>query len=54
MVCAFLHRHQHNHGFATFQLATPSQPWLWTANPSVIDFHIAVQRLAPHVNHGAA
>jgi len=49
----FLHRHQHDHGFAAFQLPTPPQPLLWAANPGVIDFHIAMQRLATHVDHGA-
>ncbi len=28
----FLHRHQHDHGFAAFQLPTPPQPLLWAAN----------------------
>jgi hypothetical protein len=49
---AFLHRHQHDNCFPAFQLATPPQPRLRTADPGVIDFHIAVQGLAPHVDHG--
>jgi len=50
---SFLHRDQHDHRFASFQLATPAQAGLGSANPGIVDLHVAVQRLAGRVDHGA-
>jgi hypothetical protein len=42
----FLDGDQHQRGVAALQLAAPAQPGLRTADPRVIDLHLAVQRLA--------
>ena len=52
-ITASFHRHQHNRGFPPFELATAAQAGLWRAHPGVIDLHVAVQGLPPHVHHRA-
>ena len=44
---------QHQRRSTALQLAAASQPRLRTADPRVIDFHVAVQRLAGRVDHRA-
>jgi hypothetical protein len=47
----FLHRDQHDRGFSSFQLATAPNARLLAADPGIVDFHVAVQRLARGVDH---
>ena len=49
----FLDGDQHQRGVAALQLAAPAQPGLRTADPRVIDLHLAVQRLASRIDHRA-
>jgi len=43
----------HERCFSPFQLAASPQPLLWTSHPRVVQFDLAVQGLARHVDHGA-
>ena len=45
---------QHNGGLAPFELTTPPQAGLGTTDPGVVDFHRPMQRLARHIDRGAA
>jgi hypothetical protein len=42
-----------NAGCAAFELSTSAQAGLRAANPRIINFHFALQRLTPQVDHGA-
>src|SRR5467141_1204636 len=50
----FLHGHQDQRGFPPLQLPACPQSGLSTANPSLVDFHFAAQRLAFQVDHSPA
>src|SRR5260370_26114153 len=50
----FLHGHQDQRGFPPLQLPASPQSGLSTANPSLVDFHCAAQRLAFQVDHSPA
>src|SRR6266481_3613177 len=50
----FLHGHQDQRGFPPLQLPASPQSGLSTANPSLVDFHFAAQRLAFQVDHSPA
>jgi len=39
--------------FSPFQLATATQPWLWTSHPRVVQFNLAVQGFPRYVDHGS-
>ena len=47
----FLHRHQHQGGFTTLELPTPSQSGLCSPNPSIIHLYFASKRFAFSVDH---
>src|SRR5260370_23470510 len=47
----FLHGHQDQRGFPPLQLPASPQSGLSTANPNLVDFHFAAQRLAVQVDH---
>ena len=53
VVAPFLDGDQHQGGTAAFQLAAAAQPRLRAADPGVIDFDVAMQRLAGRVDHRA-
>jgi hypothetical protein len=42
----FLHRHQHQGGFTTLELPTPSQSGLCSPNPSIIHLYFEMPRLS--------
>src|SRR5260370_2347846 len=50
----FLHGHQDQRGFPPLQLPASPQSVLSTANPSLVDFHFASQRLPFQVDHSPA
>src|SRR5258708_29619241 len=47
----FLHSHQDQRGFPSLQLPASPQSGLSPANPGLVDFHFAAQRLAFQVDH---
>lgn len=49
-----LHRDCDQNRFATFELTAATQPRLRTSDPRVVEFNVAVQRLARGVHHGAS
>jgi hypothetical protein len=51
---AFLHGDGDQSRFASFELATAPQPGLRSAHPCVVEFDVAMQRLARGVHHGAS
>src|SRR5258705_11672851 len=50
----FLHGHQDQRGFPPLQFPASPQSVLSPANPSLVDFHFAAQRLAFQVDHSPA
>jgi hypothetical protein len=50
----FFHRDRDKGGFPTLQLTTAAETRLGPANPGVVEFHLAVQRLPRRIHHGPA
>lgn len=51
---SLLYRDRDQNRFASFELATAPQPWLRAAHPCVVEFDVAVQRLARGAHHRAS